>query len=73
MTSLQNETIGARVRRLRKERDWTQAVLAEKARLAETSVARIERGEHSMSFYTAIDVARALSVTLEYLAYGERK
>lgn len=71
--SLHNETIGARVRRLRKERGWTQVVLAEKCRLAANTIKGIEANDHGMSFYSAIEVARALDCELEYLAYGEKQ
>lgn len=59
--------LGARVKRHRKRRGWTQQKLAEKCDLHLTYVNSIERGRRNVSFLTIIIIARALKVPVTAL------
>ena len=56
--------LGARVRELRKERDWTLEQAAKKAGLARSTLSKIENGNTSPSLTTLQSLAHALSVPL---------
>ena len=63
-----------RVAQKREERGWTQQELAEKAHTSYQTIWRIENGKHKEpGIYIARKIARALSVSLDYLVnlYGE--
>lgn len=60
------EAIGTRLRRIRLDRDWTQARVAERAGLDRTTVGALERGETSGPL-ALIALLRALG-RLEVLA-----
>jgi ribosome-binding protein aMBF1 (putative translation factor) len=55
---------GLWVAHLRECRGWTQAQLAERIGMAQSAVARIERGGRMPSLYTAQRFARALNVAV---------
>lgn len=57
--------VGERIRSIRQARGWTQAELAEAARLSSNYVARLERGELGPSLYVASKLAEALGVALQ--------
>ena len=56
------EVVGDRIRTLRKERRWTQQMLADHAQLAREHVNRIEDGSREMGLRTLERLARALEV-----------
>ncbi len=65
-------TIGKRLQRLRKNRGWTQQLLAEKAKVAVTYVSRFENDEFKNPTTETIErFAKALDVTPVELQYGE--
>ena len=64
------ESIGARVRRYRELRGWTQAQLAERAGLAQHTISQIEIGVRDgwrMGFETAWRLAYALGTSMDAL------
>ena len=54
---------GKRLKRKRKEREYTQEVLAEKAGLAPNYVGSVERGERNIGLENIIILAKALAVS----------
>jgi len=54
--------VGQALRRIRQERGWTQAELAEAAGLSSNYVARLERGELVPSFLVVHQLCTALGV-----------
>ncbi len=58
---------GKRLRELRKERDMTQEVLADKIGLTEESVSNIERGVFGPKFDNLEKIARVLKVPVKEL------
>jgi transcriptional regulator with XRE-family HTH domain len=62
--------LGRRVYELREEKGWTLEVLAEKSGLCATAVGAVERGAHEPTLFSAMCLADALGVTLDYLAKG---
>lgn len=63
-------SIGRRIREVRKERGWTQAQLAEKSGIEPSNISHIERAATKLSLPTMVNIANALEVTLDELAYG---
>lgn len=59
--------IGLRIRKLRKQRFWTQEKLAEKAEIAPDYLCRIELGKKRPSLKTILLVANALDTTADDL------
>ena len=59
--------LGARVRELRKEREWTQEALAEYAEIHTTYVSGIERGRRNVSLDILHRVATAFDVEIRDL------
>lgn len=62
--------LGRRVYELREEKGWTLEVLAEKSGLCAHTISTTERGTREPSLFTAICLADALGVTLDYLVLG---
>jgi ribosome-binding protein aMBF1 (putative translation factor) len=60
-------TVGDALRKARLGRTWTQAQLAEAARLSANYVARLERGELGPSFFVANRLADALGIEVAAL------
>lgn len=56
------ETVGRRVRELRRDRKWTQAVLADRAGLSQDMIGLIERGRASPSLGALERLSDALDV-----------
>lgn len=65
-----NVQIGCRVRRLRSERKLSREGLSEKCELSTQFLADIEAGRKSMTTTSLWKVARALSVSSDYLLFG---
>ena len=67
-------SFGERMRHRRQERGWTQMELAKRAGVDVAWINRLERGERkNISLTAARRIARALGVSLDYLAdtFGE--
>jgi transcriptional regulator with XRE-family HTH domain len=60
-------TLGARVRKLRLAKGWSQERLAEEAGLHRTFVGGIERGERNITLATLGRLARAFGTTPDRL------
>lgn len=60
-----------RLRRLRRERDWSQGQLAQKIDIDAQRISKYERGLSSPPIETLIPIARALDVSLDYLLTGK--
>ena len=58
------ETPGETIARLRHAKGWSVYRLAIKAKVNRAQLGRIERGERSMSFQTALKIAAALGASL---------
>ncbi|GAA6491882.1 MAG TPA: helix-turn-helix domain-containing protein [Candidatus Bariatricus faecipullorum] len=58
---------GARLRQARLNAGLTQAALAEKVNLDETTISRIENGSQATSFQSMLHFSDALDVHLDYL------
>lgn len=58
---------GTRVRQARHKAGLTQAALAEKLNLDETTISRIENGSQATSFATMLNFSEALDVKFDYL------
>lgn len=54
------DAFGSYVRRLRKERRWTQEILGEHAELSRTYIGGIERGERNLAVINVNKLAKAL-------------
>lgn len=61
--------LGERVRQVRKERGWTQEVLAKKARVPQSSISMLESGSHRGSPHI-VEIADALGVNVYWLRKG---
>ena len=55
------------VKRLRKERKWTQAELADKIGAHLSHINRVETGKYIPSLETIIEIAKALEVPIDHL------
>jgi transcriptional regulator with XRE-family HTH domain len=64
------ETIGKRIRRLRQERGLSTVALATLARIHHKNLNHIEADKHGTNFFTIIELARHLGVSIDYIAYG---
>jgi transcriptional regulator with XRE-family HTH domain len=62
-----NTVVGEGIRKARQEHGWTQAFLAEQARLSPNYIARLERGELGPSLFVANRICEALAIDLEVL------
>jgi transcriptional regulator with XRE-family HTH domain len=62
-----NSTVGDGIRKARQEHGWTQAFLADQARLSPNYIARLERGELGPSLFVANRICEALGIPLEDL------
>ena len=64
-------TVGDRIKKRRNELGWTQDLLAEKAGISKSFLSDLENGKRSVSADNLLDIARALSLSLDYLMTGE--
>lgn len=64
-------TFGDRIRKLRKDRNWTQIELGERAQINIHNVSRYEKGHIAPSRQTAERFASAFGVSPEELLHGE--
>lgn len=63
------QAIGMRIRRLRKEKKWTQEKLAEMSNQEPSNISHIERGATKLSLPTIVNIANALGVTVDHLLF----
>ena len=68
---ISNQSIGGRIRAIRKERGYTREQLAEYADVSSDFLWQIETGRSSMSAQNLAKIAAALDVTSDYLIYGK--
>ena len=61
------ETIGQRLRRLRKESGLTLSELGRMAHVTANAIVHVEYGRHYPRVDTAIQIARVFEVSLDYL------
>ena len=65
------ETMGDRIRILRKSKDWTQEEMASRLGVTRASVSQWERGETAnIKNITFLTLVRELGTTPEYLLFG---
>src|SRR5689334_17974344 len=67
-----NTVVGEGIRKARQEHGWTQAFLADQARLSPNYIARLERGELGPSLFVANRICEALAIPLEDLVLETR-
>jgi transcriptional regulator with XRE-family HTH domain len=67
---MNNETIGRRIARVRKLRGLSQRDLAKLVRVDYGAIGNLESGRHATNMFIFIDIAKALDVSCDYLAYG---
>ncbi|RTZ97562.1 MAG: transcriptional regulator [Deltaproteobacteria bacterium] len=60
-----------RLRRLRRERDWSQGQLANKVGIDIQRISKYERGLSNPPLETLAHIARAFGVSLDYLLMGK--
>ncbi len=63
-------SIGKRIKTIRVAKGWTQASLAEKSGVEPSNISHIERAATKLSLPTLVNIANALEVTLDELAFG---
>ena len=61
------ERLAMKLKELRKQRGWTQPVLAKKSGLSPGYIARVETGRHDPKLSTLVKLAKALGVTVSEL------
>ena len=72
-SNIQHVEMGMRIWKMRKERRMTRDVLSEKADISPKFLYEIEAGKKGMSAETLLKIALALSVSCDYLLYGDGK
>ena len=63
-------SIGKRIKEIRIAKGWTQAKLAEESDVEPSNISHIERAATKLSLPTMVNIANALGVTLDEIAYG---
>jgi len=66
-----NAEVGERIRELRETQNYTREVLAEKVDISTKFLYEIEVGKKSFSADTLSRLAKALSVSCDYIMFGE--
>ena len=61
------------LRRLRKNKDWSQGQLAQQAGIDLQKISKYERGVSSPPIKTLVKIAKALDVSLDYLVIGKTR
>lgn len=65
-------SVGKRIRDRRTELGWTQDVLAVKAGISKGFLSDLENGKRSVGADNLLDIARVLSLSLDFLMTGEQ-
>lgn len=68
---MDEESVGARIRRVRKERGWTQDDLAQAVDVSRSAVAQWETDRAGQVRGNLTRIAEMLEVSVEYLLHGE--
>lgn len=68
-----NIQVGARIRELREIQNYTREVLAEKVDISAKFLYEIETGKKGFSADTLCRISKALSVSCDYIMFGEEK
>jgi transcriptional regulator with XRE-family HTH domain len=63
-----SESVGARIRRLRKECGMSAVEIARRIRMNDNYLRQVERGEHEPGLFMATELAKLFNVSLDYLA-----
>lgn len=69
MTS--TESMGKRIKKIRKGKKWTQKKLADKIGTTHCSISTWEEGKRNMSVYYFARLCMALEVSADYLLFGK--
>lgn len=69
MTSV--ESIGERIKKIRKSKKLTQYDLADQVGTTHCSISNWEEGKRYMSIYYFAKLCKALDVSADYILYGE--
>ena len=64
------ESMGKRIRKIRRERNMTQEALAERLNVSNQHISDIERGLNGMSVPSLMDLCRALDADVNYILFG---
>jgi transcriptional regulator with XRE-family HTH domain len=64
-------SVGERIKARRVELGWTQEELCKKANISTGFLSDVENGKRSVSAETLLDIARVLSLSLDYLMKGD--
>lgn len=64
------ECIGERIRKARKEKNWSQKMLAEKCGISISFMGHIERGTRIMSLDTFVSLCNALGAGADEMLWG---
>lgn len=67
-----NIRVGERIRELREIQNYTREVLAEKVEISAKFLYEIETGKKGFSADTLSRISRALSVSCDYIIFGEQ-
>ncbi len=63
-------SVGERIKARRSELGWTQELLAQKAGISKSFLSELENGKRRVSADNLLEIARTLSVSLDYLMTG---
>jgi transcriptional regulator with XRE-family HTH domain len=66
-----SRNVGDRIKQRRLELGWTQDQICEKVGLSKSFFSELENGKRSVSAENLLEIARALSVSLDYLMTGK--
>lgn len=64
-------SVGERIKKRRTELGWTQDQLSQKAGISKSFLSDLENSKRSVSADNLLDIARVLSLSLDYLMKGE--
>ena len=62
--------LGARIRKLRKEKNWSQEDLAAACEMHWTYIGQVERGERNLTLQSIQTISKALGITIVELFGG---
>lgn len=62
---------GKRIKKLRKEKRWTQELLAEKTGVTREYLGKIEKGDRGASIDLLIEFCKCFNSSLDYLVLGK--
>ena len=67
------QEIGLRIRALRKDRKWSQRLLADKLHINKSVISYYELGERFPSYDVLLNIADIFHVTTDYLLKGDQE